>query len=55
MVKNGIGYLSEDRKQFGLLLDKDLSFNTGMAAMDHSRTHRSLRQRNWRAAAQTTW
>ena len=34
-VKNGIGYLSEDRKQFGLLLDKDISFNTGMAAMDH--------------------
>ena len=34
-VKNGIGYLSEDRKQYGLLLDKDLSFNTGMAAMDH--------------------
>ena len=34
-VKHGIGYLSEDRKQFGLLLDKDISFNTGMAAMDH--------------------
>ena len=34
-VKYGIGYLSEDRKQYGLLLDKDISFNTGMAAMDH--------------------
>ena len=37
-VKNGIGYLSEDRKQYGLLLDKDISFNTGMAAMGHFST-----------------
>ena len=34
-VRYGIGYLSEDRKQYGLLLDKDISFNTGLAAMDH--------------------
>ncbi|EJF46900.1 ABC transporter, ATP-binding protein [Schaalia georgiae F0490] len=33
-VAHGIGYLSEDRKQYGLLLDKDISFNTSLATMD---------------------
>ena len=33
-VEFGIGYLSEDRKQYGLLLDKDISFNTSLATMD---------------------
>ena len=33
-VDHGIGYLSEDRKQYGLLLDKDISFNTSLATMD---------------------
>ncbi|QPK81605.1 sugar ABC transporter ATP-binding protein [Schaalia sp. ZJ405] len=33
-VKNGIGYLSEDRKQYGLLLDKSIAFNTALASMD---------------------
>ncbi|WP_076465081.1 sugar ABC transporter ATP-binding protein [Actinomyces mediterranea] len=33
-VKHGIGYLSEDRKQYGLLLDKDISFNSALASMD---------------------
>ncbi|QXT63299.1 sugar ABC transporter ATP-binding protein [Tessaracoccus palaemonis] len=32
-VRAGIGYLSEDRKQFGLLLDQDIKANTAMAAM----------------------
>lgn len=32
-VKVGIGYLSEDRKQFGLLLDKTIADNTAMATM----------------------
>ena len=32
-VRAGIGYLSEDRKQFGLLLDQDIKANTVMAAM----------------------
>lgn len=32
-VRAGIGYLSEDRKQFGLLLDQDVKANTAMAAM----------------------
>ncbi len=33
-VKHGIGYLSEDRKQYGLLLDKSIAFNTALASMD---------------------
>ncbi|MBK7820013.1 MAG: sugar ABC transporter ATP-binding protein [Tessaracoccus sp.] len=32
-VRCGIGYLSEDRKHFGLLLDQDIKANTAMAAM----------------------
>lgn len=32
-VQAGIGYLSEDRKQFGLLLEQDIKANTVMAAM----------------------
>lgn len=32
-VRHGIGYLSEDRKHFGLLLDQDIKANTVMAAM----------------------
>ena len=32
-VRHGIGYLSEDRKNFGLLLDQDIKANTVMAAM----------------------
>jgi len=32
-VRAGIGYLSEDRKQFGLLLEQDIKANTVMAAM----------------------
>ena len=33
-VKNGICYLSEDRKQYGLLLDKSVAENTALASMD---------------------
>ena len=32
-VKNGIGYLSEDRKRFGLALGMDVESNIGMASM----------------------
>ena len=32
-VRHGIGYLSEDRKQFGLLLDQDVKANAAMASM----------------------
>ena len=34
-VRHGIGYLSEDRKQFGLLVDQDVKTNTAIASMDH--------------------
>lgn len=33
-VKAGIGYLSEDRKQYGLLIDQDVKFNSVLANMD---------------------
>lgn len=32
-VRHGIGYLSEDRKQYGLLLDQDVKTNTSIASM----------------------
>ena len=32
-VRAGIGYLSEDRKQFGLLVDQDIKFNSVLANM----------------------
>lgn len=32
-VANGIGYLSEDRKVFGLLLDQDIAQNSALATM----------------------
>ena len=32
-VKVGIGYLSEDRKAFGLMLEQDVSFNIGLASL----------------------
>lgn len=33
-VRNGIGYLSEDRKRYGLMLQKPVSENTAIASMD---------------------
>ena len=33
-VKNGICYLSEDRKRFGLMLDKSVSDNTAISSID---------------------
>ncbi|WP_425457093.1 sugar ABC transporter ATP-binding protein [Amycolatopsis cihanbeyliensis] len=32
-VRNGLGYLSEDRKRFGLLLDQDVQANITLAAL----------------------
>ncbi|SED79679.1 sugar ABC transporter ATP-binding protein [Ruania alba] len=32
-VRHGIGYLSEDRKAYGLMLEQDVSFNTVLASM----------------------
>ena len=54
-VKHGIGYLSEDRKQFGLLLDKDISFNTGLAAMSHFTKRRSSQPTSCAQSPRTTW
>ncbi len=31
-IKYGIGYVSEDRKRYGLVLDQDIKFNTGMSS-----------------------
>ena len=36
-VKAGIGYLSEDRKRFGLVLDKSVSDNTCLATLEKFR------------------
>ncbi len=33
-VLNGIGYLSEDRKRYGLMLDKSVAENTAISSMD---------------------
>lgn len=33
-VKNGIGYLSEDRKRYGLMLMKSIAENTAISSMD---------------------
>lgn len=32
-VKRGVGYLSEDRKQLGLMLEQDVTFNTVLASL----------------------
>ncbi len=32
-VKHGVGYLSEDRKLLGLMLDQDVTFNTVLASL----------------------
>ena len=51
-VEFGIGYLSEDRKQYGLLLDKDISFNTSLATMDKFTKAAIVNARKIRAVAQ---
>lgn len=33
-IRNGIGYLSEDRKRFGLVLTSDIRVNTTLASLD---------------------
>jgi ribose transport system ATP-binding protein len=52
-VRYGIGYLPEDRKQHGLMLEQDVTFNVAMASM---RDHRSplgfLRQGKMRRTAE---
>lgn len=34
-VKNGIGYLSEDRKRYGIIVEKTVAENSVMATLDH--------------------
>ncbi|MHA3725225.1 sugar ABC transporter ATP-binding protein [Leucobacter sp. HY1910] len=34
-VRKGIGYLSEDRKQLGLMLEQDVTFNTVLASLEN--------------------
>ena len=34
-VRNGIGYLSEDRKRYGIVVQKSVAENTSMATMEH--------------------
>ncbi|MCP1101896.1 ribose transport system ATP-binding protein [Aequitasia blattaphilus] len=34
-VQNGIGYLSEDRKRFGIAVEKTVAENSTMASLDH--------------------
>lgn len=44
-VRAGIGYLSEDRKRFGLLLDQDVKFNSVLTSMDKFSTGSILQSR----------
>jgi ribose transport system ATP-binding protein len=37
-VKNGIGYLPEDRKRHGLMLEQDVTFNVSMASLGANKT-----------------
>jgi ribose transport system ATP-binding protein len=34
-VRRGVGYLSEDRKQLGLMLEQDVTFNTVLASLSN--------------------
>ena len=50
-VKQGICYLSEDRKRYGLLLIKSVSENTAISSMEDFITHGWIRDEDLRAAA----
>lgn len=41
-AQHRIGYLSEDRKRFGLLLDQDVSFNSALSALGERFTRRGF-------------
>lgn len=51
-VKAGIGYLSEDRKRFGLVVDKDVEENTVLAALDQFVSGIFVNHKKAREAAQ---
>lgn len=38
-IKHGIGYVSEDRKRYGLVLEQDIKFNTGMSSFKDLSSH----------------
>ena len=41
-IRSGIGFVTEDRKGNGLIVDKSLCFNLTLAALDKVRTRRML-------------
>lgn len=52
-VRHGIGYLPEDRKQHGLMLDQDVAFNLGMSSLRNQRAPLGfLRARTGRQTAE---
>ncbi len=51
-VKNGIGYLSEDRKRFGIVVQKTVAENSTMATMENFMKGLFINKRKERAAAQ---
>ena len=51
-VREGIGYLSEDRKRYGLVLDKTVSENTCMASLKEFRKGIFIDQKKCDAAAE---
>lgn len=44
-IRSGIGFVTEDRKGNGLIVDKSLCFNLTLAALDKIRTRRMLNQK----------
>ena len=50
-VKNGIGYLSEDRKRFGIVLQKTLAENSTMASLENFSTGPFINKRAERKIA----
>lgn len=51
-VNAGIGYLSEDRKRFGLILDKDVEENTVLATLDQFVSGIFINQKKSRAISE---
>ena len=53
-VKKGICYLSEDRKRFGLMLDKSVTDNSGIASVDNFVTSGIIRDGKMRKVSEET-
>jgi len=54
-VEEGIGYLSEDRKQFGLILGQNVAANTALASLKKFRSPLGLLQDNKMIEASDRW